>query len=480
MSTEAYNEQLDLTARLEQLGVEHKLERKLNLWQNIGLSMADVGPTMAVFLLAIGSISLTGTGTFDDMLIVGVGVFFIALCLGELGSIYPVAGGVYSLVRYTLPGVWAPIAMFNLFAMGIIIPASLILGAAQFLLVLFPGIPLSASWVALILTIVVAGIAFRTIRFNADITIFMVIVELGILSLLTIGGLFHIHHSVSQMVFHPVYVNNGHLVPASFGVMLAALAATFNIINGYDSTLGFAEETKGTGRTIAYAAIISAVLAAVLMIVPLGISILAAPNFTGYITNNSPPVYTVHAALGGWASTVANAGVTLSLFNSGLACLVYYARIWFASGRDGVWPGAIGQHLSRVNRYGAPWVALLICLVPWVALLFLSSLNWLIIFSGSVLAAEYFCMGLAGFWGRIGPVKSEPRPFKMPLWPVPPIIAMLITGFALIQQDTQYKVGEAILVAAAILFYFGSRWVWSAPPPPRPVEAQEAPVTTAG
>lgn len=118
---------------------------------------------MTVFLLATGALSVGGTGTLNTMLLVSVAVVCITLVMGELGSIYPLAGGVYSLVRYPMSGVWVPVAMFNLLFLGIIIPAMLILGAAQFLLVLFPAIPLDASWIALILTIIMVVIAMRSV-----------------------------------------------------------------------------------------------------------------------------------------------------------------------------------------------------------------------------------------------------------------------------------------------------------------------------
>jgi hypothetical protein len=45
----------------------------------------------------------------------------------------------------------------------------------------------------------------------------------------------------------------------------------------------------------------------------------------------------------------------------------------------------------------------------------------------------------------------------MPAWPVPPLIVILLTGFALTQQGAQYEIGEAILCAAAVVFYLAMR-----------------------
>lgn len=451
-------EHKSLDDRLGELGYTPTLHRTLSVWQNVAIAMADVSPTMAVFLLATGALGIGGTGTLDAMLVVGVVVMMISLCLGELGAMYPLSGGMYSLIRYTLPGAWRTVGMFNLLIQGIIIPASLILGAGTFIQQLWPGLPLTPSIIALILTAIVLGIALRTISFNARTMVVMFLVEVAVLSALTIGGLFHIHHSLSSIIVHPVFLRSARLVPVSAGVLLAAFAPTYNIINGYDATLGLSEETRGTGRTIAWAVIGCAALAVLAMIIPLGVSILSAPSWGAYLASTSPPIYSITQALGTWPGKVAEIGVTLALFNSGLACFVYYARVWFASGRDSVWPVGISRRLGMVNRFGAPWVALLVCVVPWALLLFLSTLNYLIVFTGSVLATEYFCIGVAAIWSRVSrATRSEDRPFKMPAWPVAPVLVVAGTGLALTQQGGEYQIGEVVLCAAAIAYYYVER-----------------------
>jgi hypothetical protein len=50
----------------------------------------------------------------------------------------------------------------------------------------------------------------------------------------------------------------------------------------------------------------------------------------------------------------------------------------------------------------------------------------------------------------------------MPLWPLPAIVVTLFTGFALMQQETQYLIGEVVVVAAGIALFILSK-LWSAP-----------------
>jgi len=146
--------------------------------------------------------------------------------------------------------------------------------------------------------------------------------------------------------------------------------------------------------------------------------------------------------------------------NGALSLLMYFARGVFATGRDKLWPRAVNQRLGSLNSKGVPGWGVLVLVVPAIPLLFVSQLDWLIIFSGTMITAVYFCVGLAAFWSRIKD-RTSPRPFRMPLWPLPAIIVTVFTGFALWQQETQYLVGEGVVVAGGIVLFALSK-LWSA------------------
>ena len=147
--------------------------------------------------------------------------------------------------------------------------------------------------------------------------------------------------------------------------------------------------------------------------------------------------------------------------NAILSLFMYFARGFYATGRDGLWPSAISSALAKLNKFGVPGWGVAALFVPSCILVFMSQLNWLIIFAGTMIAAVYFCIGLTALWSRISQ-KDEPRPFRMPLWPIPPLVVTVFTGFALIEQETQYLVGEVLLIAVALLLWVLSK-SWSKP-----------------
>jgi amino acid transporter len=107
-----------------------------------------------------------------------------------------------------------------------------------------------------------------------------------------------------------------------------------------------------------------------------------------------------------------------------------------------------------------PAVGVLALALPAGALIFFTALDFLIIFSGTVIAAVYFCIGLAALWSRISQ-REEPRPYRMPLWPIPPIIVVAFTGIALVLQEPRYLIAELVLAVVAVAFWAISK-TWAA------------------
>src|SRR5690349_15179674 len=90
--------------RMLGLGYIPSLRRELSIKLLLGLTMANVAPSMGVTLMSAAVFAIGGTFTIASCLIVGFVVIFIMLCLAELGSVYPLTGGIYSLAYKVLPG----------------------------------------------------------------------------------------------------------------------------------------------------------------------------------------------------------------------------------------------------------------------------------------------------------------------------------------------------------------------------------------
>jgi amino acid transporter len=448
-------------SRLEQLGYTQQLERRLNIPEVVGLAMADVSPAMAVLFLSAGVFFIGGTFSIGAGLILSVVVVLISFCLAELAGMFPIAGGMYSLVRRVLPGPISWITMFNYLIQGVVIPASIALGMVGFLRDLFPGLGFPDTVIAIVLLALATGLALTKVEVGAWATAAMVVVECIVLGIITVAALAHPHQPLAEVTFNPTVLTNGELVAVGFAVMLATLAPAFNVINGYDAALGFSEELKGGERNIAKAVITSAVLACILIMIPLIASVIAAPDLKEFFSAPAPVVYSVEASLGDKARIIIDIGVTIALFNAMLSLLMYFGRGVYTTGRDGMWPTSVNRIIGSINRFRAPGAGILVLAVPAGILVFTSALNFLIIFAGTVIAAVYFCIGMAALWSR-RTMPNEPRPYKMPLWPLPPLVVIGFTGIALATQERQYLIAEVVLICLALAAWAGAK-KWSRP-----------------
>lgn len=444
------------STRLEELGYHQQLDRRLKVRHVVGLAMADVSPTMAVVFLTAGVFVTGGVFAVGANLLLAVAVMLIALCLAELATMYPIAGGMYSLVRHVLPGPITWVTMLNYLIQGIVIPASIALGVAVFVKDLIPGLEMSDQLLALIALALATGIALTRVEIGAWVTIIMVVVELVVLGIITVAALTHPEQNLTDVVFHPVVLSGTELTAVTFAVILATMAPAFNVINGYDASLGFAEEMVGGERAVAKAVLISAALACVLIIVPLTAAVIAAPDIKSFLSSDAPILYSVDAALGSSAKSIVDLGAAVALFNAMLSLLMYFGRGVYTTGRDGVWPGPVSKVLAGLNRFRVPAAGVLALALPAAVLVFLSALDFLIIFAGTVIAAVYFCIGIAAFWSRISQ-RDVRRPYRMPLWPVPPLVVIAFTGLALAKQEGKYLVAEAILAGVGVLLWALSR-----------------------
>jgi amino acid transporter len=443
-------------SRLEQLGYSQQLERRLNIPEVVGLAMADVSPTMAVLFLSAGVFVVGGTFSVGAGLILSVVVVLISLCLAELAAMFPIAGGMYSLVRQVLPGPFSWITMFNYLIQGVVIPASIALGMVAFIKDLIPSLALPDTVIAIVLLALATALALTKVEVGALATAVMVVVECIVLGIITVAALLHPHQPLTEITFHPVVLTGGELTAVGFAVMLATLAPAFNVINGYDAALGFSEELKGGEKNIAKAVIISAVLACVLIMVPLMSAVVAAPDLKEFFNAPAPVIYSVQASLGSNARIIIDIGVIIALFNAMLSLLMYFGRGVYTTGRDRVWPAQINRALSGLNRFRAPGTGILVLAIPAAVLVFTSALNFLIIFAGTVITAVYFCVGLAALWSRRS-MPNEARPYKMPLWPLPPLVVVIFTAVALATQERQYLVAEIVLIAVAVACWLGAK-----------------------
>jgi len=121
-------------ALLQSLGYRQELKRAINTLGNVALVLSDITPTASLLIIGTVVIATAGTGSLAAYLIGGFLALMVALCMGELGSMFPVAGGLFSIVTRVLGKPIGFLAMLDYMGQAVFLPASVAIGIGVYLL----------------------------------------------------------------------------------------------------------------------------------------------------------------------------------------------------------------------------------------------------------------------------------------------------------------------------------------------------------
>src|ERR1700761_7749929 len=105
------------------MGYQGQLQRGLNLLGNLCLTLSDITPTASLLVVGTAVIATAGTASVWAYLIGGFIALNVALCMGELGSMYPTAGGLFGIVTRVLGRPLGFLAMLDYVGQAIFLPA---------------------------------------------------------------------------------------------------------------------------------------------------------------------------------------------------------------------------------------------------------------------------------------------------------------------------------------------------------------------
>jgi amino acid transporter len=436
---------------LEDMGYEPQLQRGLNILGNLALTLSDITPTASLLVVGTAVIATAGTGSIWAYLIGGFIAVNVALCMGELGSMFPVAGGLYSIVTRVLGRPVGFLALLDYIGQAIFLPASVAFGIGTYLNSLYPTLP--TQWVAAGMMILVALIACLDVRFNAVMIGFFLALEIGVVVMLALAGFLHTHQSISTFTNPHMAVGTHGIGPVAVSAIIAALATALFSVNGYDSAINFSEETEGHASHVGRAVVMAAVIGIVFEVIPfIGVS-LGAQDLPAFLHSSTPLTDVVRSSFGETAVRIVTWGAILAIFNASLAITLQFARVTYASGRDKAWPMPISNALAWVHpRFKMPWVATMAVGVLGAVLCAQSSLISVVTFTSVLIIILYALIAISSLVSRVRQRELE-RPFRMPLWPLPPVIALVGVGIALSQQKVRdLLVCAAIFVGGAIYY----------------------------
>jgi amino acid transporter len=439
------------------------LHRGLSVKGVVALAVSDITPMASLLIIAPVVLGMAGTASLWAYL---VGCFLavcVAVTMGELGSMYPVAGGLYSIVHRVLGRPLGFLALVDYVAQGVFLPASIALGVGTYLHALNDSIDVNVS--SAIAMAIVTLLAVLRIHVGAVLVAVFLAIEVTVLAALAVAGFTHANQPLSILT-SPVIAQGSTLASVGLGAVVAALAITMFSVNGYDSAINFSEETRGEPSNIGKAVVIAALTGIVLELIPFTAGLFGAQNLRGYLSSATPLTDLVGTVWGSTAETVIVLGALAAVLNAILAITLQFARILWSSARDRAWPNPVNAALGKVHpTFQSPWVATLLTGGVATVLCFASSLVTAVTFTAVLIIVLYGLVAVAALVSRTRD-RGAVRPSPMPLYPVPPILVLVGVVIAITQQTGRDIAIVAGLFVAGLLYYYGylhrsahDRWI---------------------
>jgi amino acid transporter len=422
----------------------------IGLRQVLGISIAAISPTTSVFLVYGDGLHAAGTGVFWAFIIGACIAISMAFCYAELGSMYPGAGGAYTIIRRSLGKPAGFIAVLLFLLLGIVVTASILVASATYLHSLVPQIPVNLA--AVVMMAFVTWFSLERIGTASWIAIAMLIIELAVILLFIVISFTNISHPIS-FILHPTTINtSGGMTGISWNAMMAAVVPALFAFNGYDWPLYFSEETHEPRRVLPKAVMISVYTVVVVEVLAVVSATLAIPNLGSAMKSSAPLTDIVQSAAGNVGASILIIGVVIAMFDTGLSGNLAYARIYLDAARNDSWPGPINRFFLSMNRHNVPKWGFVFLGIGNAIFCYFTSLNNLITFTGVIIVTIYLLVAISAIVSRIK-TRTENRSFRMPIWPLPPIIAIFGVIIALTQQAAGDIIKTAVVVIVGFLYW---------------------------
>jgi amino acid transporter len=436
-----------------------RLRRGLRVLGALLITLSAITPASSVFIIAPGVIAQAGTGAIWCFLAAAVVGVFMAFVYAELASAFPLTGGEYAIVGRTLGRLPGFMIMGLMLFTQVMIIAVIALGVGIYLSAVFSG--LNGPVVAAVTVLIAAVFGVLDVRLNAWVTGIFLAIEIVALVVVSSLGFLHVQR---PLFAEPVAGSPPTAV--TVGVIGAATAIAIFAYNGYGSAVVLGEETTDAPRRIARTILWALGITVVAELIPVVAVLLGSPSLDELFGAQNMMEYFIVSRSNSGLNTVISLAIALAIINAVLAILIFTARLFFSTGRDAVWPRRASRALSAIHpRFRTPWVATLVVGVLSAAACFID-LNTLFRLTGSSLIVVYAALCLGVIAGRRNG-STEHGAYRMPWYPVPPVLAIAGMAYVTWQTSKDSVIGRPSLyvtlgvLAAAAIYYVFRRREWT-------------------
>ncbi len=319
-------------------------------------------------------------------------------------------------------------------------------GFAYSLSVFIPSIPIVPVAIAAILVFALLNIIGVSNVGNAQLIMGAILIFAFAVYIIT--G-FTMPHGFSPHTLFP----NGRLFPSTnavtnIGIILRTIALIYAAYVGFEVIADDAEEVKNPSKNIPLAIIISLVIIMLIytLTVTVALGTLPADQLAGKATALSMTIEKFFPGPGVVIIAIAGMVGALTSINSSMLSAT---RETFTLSRDGAWPLV----LSRLNRVRVPFMAIILIGVISTLITVFGAVDFLSYITSAGYLFVLFLSNLAMIQLR-RKYPSLHRPFKVPLFPLTPVVASLTCLVIIAFSDWKALAFTAAILGLFTIYYY--------------------------
>lgn len=369
-----------------------------------------------------------------------------ALCYSELTSSFPNAGGDYHFLKlafgkkFSFLFAWSRITITQTGSIAILAYI-----AGDYLTKLYPIGELSSTYYALTIIILLSLLNILGIQFRTGIQkLLITLLSLGIL-LIVITGL--MTEPLSNIVVSDTVADINHSSGAAISLALIFVLLTFG---GWNEAAYISSELKSGSKKMTLVMVVSILIITILYLL-INISFLRVLGIEGIAESEAVGVDMMSATLGEKGVLLIGIIVVLSALTSLNTTIFTGARTNYALGKDfktlaflGKWNGERSAPVNSLLLQGVIAIVLVV-----LGAFTRNGFESMVDFTAPVFWFFFLSTGISLFVLR----KKHPnitRPFKVPLYPLTPILFIIFCSYMLYSSLSYTGIGSFFSVALLV------------------------------
>ncbi len=426
-----------------------KLERRIGLLQATAINMTDMVGIGPFVVLSIVAQTMNGPWFLYAWIAGAVLSVIDANVWSQLGSAYPLAGGSYNFLKAGYGERWGKLMSF-LFVWQTMIQAPLVIASAAIGFSQYAGYlihldTLSAKAVSGTVVLLIVLLLYRKIETIGKISVFLWMGVLVTMAWIIGGGLWH-----GNFLAPIKNINEGLELNHAFAAALgfASVKTVYSYL-GYYNVCHLGGEIIDPQKNIPRSMFISIGGIAVLYLL-MNVSVASVLPLHQIQQSKFVVSEFVQTLAGSTAANIATLLILWVAFASVFSATLGYSRIPYAAAADGAFFKVFAK-LHPTKHF--PHISLLV--LGAVAFVF-SLLFKLKDVIDAILAMRILIQFIGQAVGLILLTKQKGLkhfPWKMPLYPLPAILAILIWGFVLYSTGRNMMLGGLTVTALGIIAF---------------------------